>query len=151
MTDKVDYQKNVPATLKQEFLNGTKDPVTSIMEYSTLTSSITNFNNVPVEPEEGKSVITGIVANVCKVNGRVYPQGTGRTEKEAMANAAKIAFNSLLGLNYKQKGEFHVDVYCQVVVFVSVTHIRVPTPPEFQGIPRNLIIVFRDLEIPWNF
>ena len=27
---------------------------------------------------------------------------------------------------------------------------RVPSLPEFQGIPRNLIIIFKELEIPWN-
>ena len=32
-----------------------------------------------------------------------------------------------------------------------ITLFRFPMPWEFRGVPRNLIIIFRDLEIPWIF
>lgn len=36
---------------------------------------------------------------MCKVNGVPFPQGTGKTKKEAKTNAAKNAFTHLLGLD----------------------------------------------------
>lgn len=37
-------------------------------------------------------------ACVCSVDGEAYPQGQGKTKKEAKTNAAKEAFQSILGL-----------------------------------------------------
>lgn len=54
------------------------------------------------------SIVTKF-ANECSVDGRVFPQGTGKTKKEAKNNAAKIAFTMLLGLeeeDVEQEGQY---------------------------------------------
>ena len=38
-------------------------------------------------------------ACVCSVDGEAYPQGQGKTKKEAKTNAAKVAFQIILGID----------------------------------------------------
>ena len=41
-------------------------------------------------------------ASQCTMDGINYPQGTGKTKKEAKTNAAKSAFSIVLGLNQEE-------------------------------------------------
>ena len=37
-------------------------------------------------------------ANQCFINGKAYPQGVGKTKKDAKTDAARIAFKMILGM-----------------------------------------------------
>jgi len=67
----------------------------------------TTFKEVPVKNYS----LVNKFANECSVNGVPYPQGTGKTKKEAKTQAAKIAFNIILGFesyeDYGEGGFFH--------------------------------------------
>ena len=86
--------KDVPPELIEEFLSGKKNPISSIMEYAAMTKLTCTFREAAVE----RLSILAKFACVCKVNDREFPQGTGKTKKEAKTAAAKIAFTTLLGL-----------------------------------------------------
>ena len=43
--------------------------------------------------------MTSRFAYVCTIDGTAYPQGCGKTKKEAKTNSAKIAFTMLLGVD----------------------------------------------------
>jgi len=67
----------------------------------------TTFKEVPVKNYS----LVNKFANECSVNAVPYPQGTGKTKKEAKTQAAKIAFNIILGFesyeDYGEGGFFH--------------------------------------------
>ena len=86
--------KKVPQELIDNFLNGAKNPVSAIMEYAAITKIELSFQEAPLE----NFSYVNKFANICTVEGTTYPQGTGKTKKEAKTNAAKIAFTALLGL-----------------------------------------------------
>lgn len=52
-------------------------------------------------------------ACVCSVDDQTYPQGQGKTKKEAKTNAAKIAFQIILGIDEEQ------DDYEGICVFFN--------------------------------
>ncbi|XP_023930977.1 adenosine deaminase domain-containing protein 1, partial [Lingula anatina] len=86
--------KKVPPELIQAFTNGTKNPVSALMEYCSMTRMTAVFEEAAVETPS----IVAKFANVCKIDGRPFPQGVGKTKKEAKVNAAKIAFTAMLGM-----------------------------------------------------
>ncbi|XP_046583472.1 adenosine deaminase domain-containing protein 1-like isoform X2 [Haliotis rubra] len=87
--------KVVPKELVEAFLNGTKHPVSALMEYASMLRLSPTFQEVAVEQYS----FTAKFANECRVGTNRYPQGVGKTKKEAKTNAAKIAFTMLLGLD----------------------------------------------------
>lgn len=52
-----------------------------------------SFKEVPVKNYS----LVNKFANACTVNDITYPQGTGKTKKDAKTSAARIAFNIILG------------------------------------------------------
>lgn len=61
-------------------------------------------------------------ACVCSVEEQTYPQGQGRTKKEAKTNAAKIAFRMILGLD---KAEEDDGTHCLLSVWCDLSCIQV--------------------------
>ncbi|XP_067684217.1 adenosine deaminase domain-containing protein 1-like isoform X2 [Haliotis asinina] len=91
----VSLPKVVPKELVEAFLNGTKHPVSALMEYASMLRLTLTFQEVAVEQYS----FTAKFANECCIGTTRYPQGVGKTKKEAKTNAAKIAFTMLLGLD----------------------------------------------------
>ncbi|XP_046337714.1 adenosine deaminase domain-containing protein 1-like isoform X2 [Haliotis rufescens] len=87
--------KVVPAELIETFLGGTKHPVSALMEYAAMLRLTPTFHEVAVEQYS----FTAKFANECRIGTTHYPQGVGKTKKEAKTNAAKVAFTKLLGLD----------------------------------------------------
>ncbi len=91
---KSDIPKQVPKDLVVGFLNGSKHPVSALMEYAAMVKLVVTFHEANVE---NPSIIAKF-ACVCAVNGKQFPQGNGKTKKDAKTVAAKIAFTALLGV-----------------------------------------------------
>ncbi|XP_052799737.1 adenosine deaminase domain-containing protein 1-like [Mya arenaria] len=105
---RADTPKDVPIELIEDFKNGTKQPISALMEYSAMQRHTTTFKEVPVKNYS----LVNKFANQCSVNGVAYPQGTGKTKKEAKTNAAFIAFNIILGLEtYEDYGDETPDIF----------------------------------------
>lgn len=85
----------VPAELIETFLGGTKHPVSALMEYAAMLRLTPTFHEVAVEQYS----FTAKFASECRIGTTHYPQGVGKTKKEAKTNAAKVAFTKLLGLD----------------------------------------------------
>ncbi|KAL5017270.1 hypothetical protein ScPMuIL_006859 [Solemya velum] len=64
------------------------------MEYGAMRRLDVQFDEVAVTVPS----LTSNFAYMCKISGVSYPQGVGKTKKEAKTNAAKYAFISILGL-----------------------------------------------------
>ena len=86
--------KEVPVSLVESFLAGSKQPISALMEYAALTKIVCVFEEVAVD----RPSLIAQFAIRAKLNGKPFPQGTGKTKKEAKTAAAKIAFSMLLGL-----------------------------------------------------
>ena len=54
----------------------------------------TEFKEVPILEYS----LINKFANQCTVNGKAYPQGVGKTKKDAKTEAARIAFRIILGM-----------------------------------------------------
>lgn len=98
--------KEVPTELIEEFLSGSKNPVSALMEYCAITRLKITFGEVPCEHYS----LSAKFACVCTVQEKIFPQGTGKTKKEAKTNAAKIAFTKLLGLAEETEGMYPIHV-----------------------------------------
>ncbi|KAF6037789.1 hypothetical protein EB796_003909 [Bugula neritina] len=93
-TLKTHRPKKIPPELIQGFIDGEKNPVSALMEYSAMSRLATTFQEcAPVNPSLGMRF-----ACSCTVDGQEFPQGQGKTKKEAKTNAAKNAFTELLNL-----------------------------------------------------
>ena len=90
--------KTIPPSLIEGFLNGTKNAVSALMEYAAIMKLPVQFQETSVEVTPGMSSLISLFASVCVLDGHTYPQGVGRTKKDAKTNAAKVAFNIVLGL-----------------------------------------------------
>lgn len=86
--------KEVPEALIEGFLSGSKNPISTLMEYSIKQKIVVVFEECRVERP---SIVARFACRV-KVNGKPFPQGTGKTKKDAKTAAAKIAMSKLLGL-----------------------------------------------------
>ena len=91
--------KEVPPELIEEYVKDTKNAVCAINEYCAMTKLKCDFREVRVQ----KASILAKFAFVCSINDRDFPQGVGKTKKEAKTDSAKVAFDSLLGLNGDKK------------------------------------------------
>ncbi|XP_052228574.1 double-stranded RNA-specific editase 1-like [Dreissena polymorpha] len=85
--------KDVPPELIEAFKNGAKQPISALMEYCAMQRHTATFKEVPVKSYS----LVNKFANECSVDDISYPQGTGKTKKDAKTNAAFIAFNIILG------------------------------------------------------
>lgn len=56
-------------------------------------------------------------AYVCKVDGKEYRQGIGSTKKEAKTNAAKIAFNIILGFEEEEEVDDDGEISFKFVIY----------------------------------
>ncbi|XP_041348456.1 adenosine deaminase domain-containing protein 1-like [Gigantopelta aegis] len=95
---KPDEPKAVPPELIENFLSGKKHPISSLMEYASMMRHEVKFQEVGVEVYS----FSAKFASMCIMDGMNYPQGVGKTKKEAKTNAAKIAFTIVLGLNQEE-------------------------------------------------
>ncbi|XP_050408955.1 adenosine deaminase domain-containing protein 1 [Patella vulgata] len=86
--------KKVPPELVESFIAGTKHPVSSLMEYCSIVKKPISFHEVAVECPS----FLAMFANMVKVDGIEYPQGTGKTKKDAKTEAARNAFSIIFGL-----------------------------------------------------
>ncbi|XP_064612342.1 adenosine deaminase domain-containing protein 1-like [Liolophura sinensis] len=93
-TTQTNTPKDVPATLIEAFLNGSKNPVSAVMEFCSMQRRTAIFQEVSVDVPS----YTASFACQCTIDGTKFPQGTGKTKKEAKTNSAKIAFTQILGL-----------------------------------------------------
>ena len=85
-------QKDIPEELIKSFLNESKHPVSAVMEYAAIAKLDVSFEEAPVEQPS----ISRVFAVVCRINGRPFPQGAGKTKKDAKTEAARIAFKTLI-------------------------------------------------------
>lgn len=83
--------KDIPEELIRAFRNETKHPVSAVMEYAAIAKLDVKFEEAIVEQPS----IQRVFAIVCRINGRQFPQGAGKTKKDAKTEAAKIAFQML--------------------------------------------------------
>lgn len=86
--------KDVPPELISAFLEGLKNPISSLMEYCAMKRLTATFKEAP----SACSAFGSMFASVCTVEGKSYPQGTGKTKKEAKTEAARVAFCRILGV-----------------------------------------------------
>jgi hypothetical protein len=111
----------VPPELIKGFLNGSKHPVSAIMEYSSMVRAETTFREACVEQPSYKAKF----ACVCTVNGVMYPQGTGTTKKDAKTEAGKLAFTAILGIeddDIDEGGKYNVT--CRIKLkSCSILHV----------------------------
>lgn len=68
-------------------------PISALMEYCAMQRHTATFREVPIKNYS----LVNKFANECSVDDMPYPQGTGKTKKDAKTNAAFIAFNIILG------------------------------------------------------
>lgn len=106
-TTQANTPKNIPASLIEAFLNGSKNPVSAVMEYCSMQRRTAKFQEVSVEVPS----YTASFACQCTIDGTKFPQGTGKTKKEAKTNCAKIAFTQILGL---QEDDVDDDGMCNL-------------------------------------
>ncbi|CAH1802225.1 unnamed protein product [Owenia fusiformis] len=125
--------KKVPKALIDAFLSGKKNPVSAIMEYSSMVRYTTTFHETSVDHPS----IVDRFANYCEIEGiGKFPQGTGKTKKEAKTNAAKIAFTALLGVeeddveDEKESGKVLFDSHGRKIVMKS--NVNEPSRPAVQ-------------------
>lgn len=85
-----------PSALRKEFLSGKKNAVMCIHELSSICRLQLDFKDVMVQ--RGDLAWAGYAVE-CMLNGVTYPQGVGKTKKEAKTDAARIALNGFLGIN----------------------------------------------------
>lgn len=90
--------KKVSPALIESFMDGSKNAVSALMEYAATMKLSVEFQEVGVEMTPGVSSLLAQFANVCTLDGHIYPQGVGRTKKDAKTDAAKITFSIVLGL-----------------------------------------------------
>lgn len=86
--------KEIPPELIESFKNGSKQPVMAVHEYCALKRWPLSFKEVASDIQSFGTQF----AQTCSVNGKEYPQGSGRTKKDAKSNAAKIALSIILGI-----------------------------------------------------
>ena len=65
------------------------------------------FREAPVEVPS----IIAKFACVCSINNRDFPQGTGKTKKDAKTEAARNAFMIMLGIDDDAQGEGAVEPF----------------------------------------
>lgn len=85
--------KEVPQELIDAFKSEAKQPISALNEYCAMQRLTISFKEVPVK----NNSLVSKFANACTVNNITYPQGTGKTKKDAKTAAARIAFNIILG------------------------------------------------------
>ena len=90
--------RKIPQSLIDGFLNGSKNPVSAVMEYAAMMNLYVEFQETAVEKVPGTASMNFQFASVCTLDGRLYPQGVGRTKKDAKIAAGKVAFNAVVGL-----------------------------------------------------
>ena len=88
--------KDLPAELIENFLNGSKNPVSALMEYCAITKLKISFQEA-IAPSGGFGC-------ECSIEDKHFSIGSGRTKKEAKANASKLAFNKILGQDTEGEG-----------------------------------------------
>ena len=83
------------------------DPIVSRMLCYRALVCDSRFREAPVE-------IPSIIAKfacVCSINNRDFPQGTGKTKKDAKTEAARNAFMIMLGIDDDAQGEGAVEPF----------------------------------------
>ncbi|XP_071504085.1 uncharacterized protein [Diadema antillarum] len=88
--------KDIPRELVKEFMSGKKNPVMAFNEFCQLQRLTLTFEEVA--PEGTGGIITCNYAMVAIVDGQRFPQGKGRTKKDAKAAASRIAMRTFLGM-----------------------------------------------------
>ena len=83
----------IPKELIDAYKSGAKHPISSLNEYCALRRLAVSFREDAVLTY----MATHKFASVCKVDGKEYPQGVGPTKKDAKTQAARNAFNIILG------------------------------------------------------
>ncbi|XP_063971614.1 adenosine deaminase domain-containing protein 1-like [Lytechinus pictus] len=89
--------KDVPRDLIHGFVSGKKNPVMAFNEFCQLQRLTLTFEEVV--PEGTMGIITCNYAVVAIVDGTKFPQGKGRTKKDAKAAASRIAMRAFLGMD----------------------------------------------------
>ncbi|KAK7475672.1 hypothetical protein BaRGS_00033098, partial [Batillaria attramentaria] len=87
--------KACPPALRKEFLSGKKNAAMCVHELASICKLDLEFKDVQVQ--RGGLIHAGYAVE-CTLNGVTYPQGVGKTKKEAKTEAAKIAMNGFLGV-----------------------------------------------------
>ena len=100
MAAAADATRSVPTELLEGFIDGSKNPVSAVMEYCSIIGVPPVFSEVSVKVPG----ITFRFGSQCQIGDAVYPQGSGKTKKEAKSNAAQVAFNMILGLQKDGEG-----------------------------------------------
>lgn len=88
---------DVPKELIRGFISGKKNPVMAFNEFCQLQRLTLAFEEVV--PEGTRGMITCNFAMVAKVDGKRFPQGKGRTKKDAKSAASRIAMRAFLGMD----------------------------------------------------
>ena len=94
----------------RDFKKGAKHPVSALNEFCSLQRKKLEVREVAVTVP----TLSVSFASQCYVDGEQFPQGVGKTKKEAKTNAAQIALSILLGLKSHQHDED--DGLCSVAV-----------------------------------
>src|SRR6266516_4741976 len=87
--------RRIPQHLLVHYLDGTKNAISSIHEYSQIHNILLEFKEVAA-PEP---VYYGLFAYQCVLDGKPYQPGLGRTKKAAKNESAAIAFSELMAVN----------------------------------------------------
>lgn len=101
--DQTSAKVQCPPKLKKMFLSGAKNPVMCAHELASIYKLPLEFREVSVT--RGGMILGGFACE-CILDGVTYPQGIGKTKKEAKIDAARIAMNGYLGIdNYLPGGK----------------------------------------------
>jgi len=78
-----------------------------VFEYGSILKKKVQFREVAVADRQA-GVGHCAYACECEVDGKKYPQGLGKTKKQAKTEAARIAMDSILAEGPMIDGEYHL-------------------------------------------
>jgi len=81
----------IPQRLLEEYNKGIKNSISLVQEYCQLHKLVVNYNDVSSNQQSCDQF-----TYTCIINGQPYPEGKGRSKKDAKAQAARLAFDALI-------------------------------------------------------